>query len=614
MARKLTDQERANLETLREAMSRVLEPSLRNKAASVASSLVRVQGDVITDEDIAQLLKRHGKYRDALESAMRSTVLAPVEGCEGVYTLRLDVAADAAEPGAPEADEAGAEVSAEPEIAAEEASGADEDSTGLEGAGEDKGDVAAGESDGDALPQAVEAGPEGQGSAAAEVEHAAEPEPVPEPSDASAPAPANKPSRRRRRTHTRSSAAPTAQPVKDDVSASDEPVADANAAKAVAGDGTPIEKDVDEMPPATAEPFSAGPDLDDRRSDPGDRRSDPGDRRSDLGDSDPDAAPERDTTPDATGTPEPRRTRGRRLRGKPRRSGAGDASNSGKPTQLADVPYVRRGGPSETEVRSRILELDQRFWLNGWLLSHPGAYTLYERELIGINDALVNGALPGDITRRQLAYQMGGDEKFFEYGSDGHKLLRAMGMEDIIRHRPMPKPDLLYHAPRRRKHMRVLVTENLDPWLDVHDLMYEEGRTTILGERIHAVVLGGGTPVLEHNRLALLLDTLGADSLEVLYWGDIDRAGIDIMMRLRDVLGEQYPFKPFFPAYQLMVERAQERYPEPADNEQTGQVNIGMPDMSMLTEGLTEEAAAYARAVVEGCRLVPQEILTRRDL
>ena len=39
-----------------------------------------------------------------------------------------------------------------------------------------------------------------------------------------------------------------------------------------------------------------------------------------------------------------------------------------------------------------------------------------------------------------------------------------------------------------------------------------------------------------------------------------------------------------------------------------------MPDKSLKCEGLTEEAAAYARSVVEGCRLIPQEILTRRDL
>lgn len=338
------------------------------------------------------------------------------------------------------------------------------------------------------------------------------------------------------------------------------------------------------------------------------------------------AATKADAAPAQDGA-KPAREGGRHSRRSPRRlrkRGRDEDSGQGKPAgtgsgpnaerSLSHVPYVRRGGEADVEAREKILQLDQRFWLNGWLLSHPSAYTMYEPELKAINEALSDGMLPGDITRRQLAYQMGGDEKFFEYGSDGFKLLRAMGVEDIVRHRPMPKADLIFHAPRRRKHMRVLVTENLDPWLDVHDLMYEDGRTTVLGERIHAVVLGGGTPVLERNRLALLLDSLGADSVEVLYWGDIDRAGLEIMDKLRAVLGERYPFASFVPAYRLMVQRAMERYPNPEDNEATGQVNIEVGDMSLLLAGMSEEEAAYATAVIEGCRLIPQEILTRRDL
>lgn len=487
MARKLTDAERMNLDYLREALCQVLEPSQKNKAASVASSLVRVRGDVVTDEDIQRIVGKYGKGAQvALTAAILAEALDPVDGQDGVYTLRVPLQVeDAGEKNEGLADATG--VSAESEPAP-------------------------------AVAEPPEAAPTEDDAATAN-----------EPAAAAAPAPANAP----------------------------EPE-------------SPAQPEAPTQPEAPAQP----------------------------------APPARAEKPGRSSAP-------RTQRGRLRRVGKGSPSH---PTQLSEVPYVRRGGPAETEVRAKILELDQRFWMNGWLLSHPGAYTLFERQLTAINDALVNGALPGDITRRQLAYQMGGDEKFFEYGSDGHKLLRAMGMEDVIRHRPMPKPDLLYHAPRRRKHMRVLVTENLDPWLDVHDLMYEEGRTTILGERIHAVVLGGGTPILEHNRLALLLDTLGADSVEVLYWGDIDRAGIDIMVRLRDVLGEHYPFAPFTPAYQLMIDKAQERYPDPADNEQTCQVNLGMPDMSLMCDDLTEEAAAYARSVVEGCRLIPQEILTRRDL
>ena len=162
--------------------------------------------------------------------------------------------------------------------------------------------------------------------------------------------------------------------------------------------------------------------------------------------------------------------------------------------------------------------------------------------------------------------------------------------------------------------MRVLVTENLDPYLDVHDLMYEDGRTTILGERIHAVVLGGGTPIIEHNRLSLLLDTLGADTIEVLYWGDIDRAGISIMNKLEKELNGKYGFAPFAPAYELMVKKASERFPDAQDNETTKQVNIEDYDMTPLLDVLSDGAAAYAKAVVDSCELIPQEILVKQDL
>ena len=88
-----------------------------------------------------------------------------------------------------------------------------------------------------------------------------------------------------------------------------------------------------------------------------------------------------------------------------------------------------------------------------------------------------------------------------------------MGADDLIGHRLVPKADMLYHVPRRRKSMKILVTENLDPWLDVRDLMYEDGRSLILGERVHGVVLGGGNPVIENNRLSSLLETLGAETI-----------------------------------------------------------------------------------------------------
>ena len=593
MARKLTDEERANLEFLRDAMSEGVEPSLKNSIAAVASSLVRIQADVVTQADVSRILRRRGEQRPALEAAMMAHALDPVPGKEGVWTLRVPKhASNADEP---------AEGAAEEPLATDE-------------------------------PQAEAAQPEAQQSAGEEAQSA----------QGKQAAPVTKP-RTRRRRHAANKAEGSEKPAAAALPAKEPTAGALPAAEAVAA--LPAQTEASSEPATVqaapvdvtqVDAVSAEAVTDESRVAEGAAESaaSEGAEAAAIAELVPVPASDADQPGDVASEPAKsaeapdQLVHGRKLHVRGRRRGRqGKANGQDKqgeagaeqaapagPSRLSDVPYVRRATPDEDELRTKILKLDQRFWINGWLLSHPGAYALYQHEIEGMNDALTEDGLPGDITRRQLAYRMGGDEKFFEYGSDGHKLLRAMGMDDVIRHRPMPKADLLYFAPRRRKHMRVLVTENLDPWLDVHDRMYEDGRSTVLGERVHAVVLGGGTPVLERNRLALLLDTLGAESVEVLYWGDIDRAGVDLLVRLREVLGEKYPFKPFTPAYQLMVDRARERYPEPLDNEQTGQVNLDMPDMGMLCAGLSEEDAAYARAVVEGCRLVPQEILTRRDL
>ena len=433
---------------------------------------------------------------------------------------------------------------------------------------------------------------------------------------ADAPAPAKK---RRRTRRSRKKATPGAEPEQTArAEEAEEPVPQA-VVPADAVDDDAVGTDIaDNQIDAQAEPEATREDIENAAAD-----SEQPEAPAAQADDQAPAQPASDKGGDGASQPA-RNGRGSRGRGRRGNQGGNQGGNGGtsfgsvNPKQqgknLAEVPYIRRGGQAEADLRARIVQLDQRFWMNGWLLSHPGAFQLYEKELLALNEFLVSGTMIGDVTRRQLAYQMGGDEKFFEYGSDGFKLLRSMGVEDLIRHRPMPKADLLFHAPRRRKHMCVLVTENLDPWLDVHDLMYEDGVSQILGQRIHAVVLGGGMPVLEQNRLHLLLDTLGADSYEVLYWGDIDRAGLDILIKLRALLDGKFEVKPFVPAYQLMCDRAMARFPDPADNEKTGQINIEVGDTSVICDGLTEEAAAYAKAVIEDCALIPQEILTKRDL
>lgn len=700
MARKLSLQERESINYITDVLCHALPAAQRSFAGSLASALVRVKGDQVTDADLMRATEKFGEYQSALIEVAKAKVLdrVPAVDAKGdgeAFTLRVpeslgevasepeDAAAEAsaagekpAEPSAeaaaepaekkparrrktrrkkaaepeeevevakaaaaeveaalvaesqPQAEDAAEAVGPEPEPEAKKKSvrpgrGARAARAKAKAeAAEAKEDVKGKKSalpaakEAPALPEAAAAAADSEAGAASAAGEAAA-EVAPEPSSASAKEAPKKRTRRRR----------TKKPVEDIVVKGPEAeqllAKEAAAVEAEAAGEAVAQEVATQEPPVAAQTDAVAnePQAEALLAEKGDAAEavielaeEPA---AESAATEPAAAEPADA-PAAEATAEPAadeqsngrsggraRVRGRGRRGLERRS-RGD--------NLSDVPYVRRGGESESALREQIVQLDPRLWMNGWLLSHPGAFTLYERELRGIDAALQEGELPGDLTRRQLAYKMGGNEKFFEYGADGHKLLRAMGADDLIGHRLVPKADMLYHVPRRRKSMKILVTENLDPWLDVRDLMYEDGRSLILGERVHGVVLGGGNPVIENNRLSGLLETLGAETIEVLYWGDIDRAGLNLLQRLQAMLEGRYKVTPFMPAYRLMLERAMERYPDPDQNERTTQDNVEVQDFSSMLEGLSDEQAAYFSSIIQKCGLIPQEILTKQDL
>lgn len=690
MARKLSSQERENINFITDVLLHALPAAQRNFAGSLASALVRVQGDQITDADLERVTAKYGEFQSALIEMAKAKVLdrVPAVDAEGdgeAFTLRVpeaEATTDEVAEGAAASDEKNAGPAEAVEAAEEPKKPARKRRARKKKAEEAVPEVVAAGA-GVTESDAAEASPESEAKAAGTAAEEAAEEPAEKPKSV-------RPGRGARAAKAKSAAAKRGKKTKAEkaeAAVAAEPVtAEPAESASVASEAEEPKPEVSEEPAVEAapiettaateavEPASAGekPRRRTRRrrtkkpvveeivvtgseaevllakeeaaveveagvmvaeaapvvAAPAEEVSSVNEQQADASVSESGAAAEEVVSeqpapaaavavaeavpePDASAEEKPAKPSGRaRVRGRGRRG----FERRQRGDNLSDVPYVRRGGETETALREEIVRLDPRLWMNGWLLSHPGAFKLYERELRGIDAALQKGELPGDLTRRQLAYKMGGNEKFFEYGSDGFKLLRAMGADDLIHHRPMPKADMLYHVPRRRKSMKILVTENLDPWLDVRDLMYEDGRSLILGERIHGVVLGGGNPVIENNRISGLLEALGADTIEVLYWGDIDRAGLSLLQRLQVLLDGQYKVTPFMPAYRLMLERAMERYPNPDQNERTTQENVEVADYSELLEPLTEEQAAYFSSIIDNCGLIPQEILTKQDL
>ena len=283
---------------------------------------------------------------------------------------------------------------------------------------------------------------------------------------------------------------------------------------------------------------------------------------------------------------------------------------------LSRLDTIRKQTRELDDVRRKIIDLDPRLWINGWLLSTPDAYTLYERELRALDAAIAGrpGLGDGTLSLRELSYRVFGDEKFLALESEGRKLLHLMGLSDIVTSRPQVKLELLHHIPRRHRHMRLVVSENLDPWVNMRNALYADGRKRILGERVHGVVFGNGYLVDDPHKLPDLLDTLHADDVRILYWGDIDRAGLSILAKLADMADGRFSVEPFAPAYRKMLRRARRRFPDPLMNEETDQGGVRVVGLELMEGVLRDEEFDYLRAVVEGARLIPQEILTAHDL
>ena len=88
-----------------------------------------------------------------------------------------------------------------------------------------------------------------------------------------------------------------------------------------------------------------------------------------------------------------------------------------------------------------------------------------------------------------------------------------MGLSDIVSSRPQVKLELLHHIPKHHRHMRLVVSENLDPWVNMRNALYLDGRKRLFGERVHGVVFGNGYLVDDPHKLPDLIASLGAEDV-----------------------------------------------------------------------------------------------------
>lgn len=274
-----------------------------------------------------------------------------------------------------------------------------------------------------------------------------------------------------------------------------------------------------------------------------------------------------------------------------------------------------RAKKHEEDLKAEVRSLDGRIWANGWLLAHPEKIEKHLPALRKMSEQLEATGMIGsaDISRHELSYQLFADEKALGE-SKTKAMLRAMEVERLVRYRIDMTIGLEHFIPRRREHMRILILENYDPYHLVQAQLYERGHACVLGERVHGAVYAQGSAITSKlGDLLNLQQSLGAKSVEFLFWGDLDRAGMDELNRLMvNELGIRVV--PFGPAYQRMAQLAMERFRDAADNEPTKQAAVENLGAAKVSAFLGDAELNYAERVLELNKRVPQEIVTKSEM
>ena len=256
-----------------------------------------------------------------------------------------------------------------------------------------------------------------------------------------------------------------------------------------------------------------------------------------------------------------------------------------------------------SDVLSEISMLHPSVIKNGYLQSRPEMYLQYKQQLQKLNRYLFKTDSFLSMSKKERSFEIFDEEKQFE----------DISFRSLLDHLDLTKETLCYYdtpeycfndyIPKRNDRMTLLICENKDIWFNIRRRMYEDSANSIFGVRIDGVVYGCGNKVSERGALSEYTRFMDTESVQYLYWGDIDRAGLNIYLSLIKN-NPDISVQLFVPAYEEMLNLAEKRnIPDSTDNRE----RIG--DYSCIYQLFTEESKNRLTEYITDNKRIPQEII-----
>ncbi len=258
---------------------------------------------------------------------------------------------------------------------------------------------------------------------------------------------------------------------------------------------------------------------------------------------------------------------------------------------------------------SEIALLHPLLLASGYLRKKPDAYRTHRDAIQKLNAYLFKGMPSVPVSKKERSFEIFGEEKQLEDRSI-RNLLDRLGLNaEVLRYYETPEYDFdRYIAPEKKDCLTLLICENKDIWFNIRRRMAEDGAREIFGTRIDGVVYGGGNRISQVRALMASTGYLGVKEVSYLYWGDIDRAGLNIFLSVKKG-NPELRIQPFVHAYLEMLKLIRGRA-IPDSDDKRGQIR----DYRELSEHFPVEAWAEIAALIQANKRVPQEVVTYEHL
>ena len=168
---------------------------------------------------------------------------------------------------------------------------------------------------------------------------------------------------------------------------------------------------------------------------------------------------------------------------------------------------------------------------------------------------------------------------------------------------------LSYYTHTRNTPQNILILENKDPFFSMRNHLLN-GHTEIFNTKIGTLIYGAGKGILRSFQdFDLCAEPyMVYPENKIFYFGDLDYEGIGIYENLAERFQERWEIRPFIPAYEAMLKKAEgiEKLPETKEQQNR---NIRSAFFSCFRKCTVEKM----QSVLQADKYIPQEILNTAD-